>query len=184
MKGRIRPPRFLSVIEHPSSHHIGADGRGVLLDKFGITVHHPACTCKMGVTSGDPVDLHVKVGKIALNAVQHFGNEDTLVDVPLGDSVAVSANGIDLVLISTRTQTLSPEVFSNVGIDFSARKILIVKSIQHFYARFSPIAAHVIYMAAPGTCLPRFTEIPYQIASRHRWPMVDDPLGSPTGDAS
>jgi microcystin degradation protein MlrC len=133
---------------------------------------------KMGVTSGDPVDLHVTVGKIALDAIQHFGNEGAEMDVPLGNSVAVSANGIDLVLISTRTQTLSPEVFTNVGIDPLSKKILVVKSIQHFYARFAPIAAKVIYMAAPGTCLPDFTAIPYQIASRNRWPMTEDPLGA------
>lgn len=139
---------------------------------------------KMGVTSGDPVDLHVTVGKIALDAVQHFGNDDTQIDVPLGDSVAVSANGIDLVLISTRTQTFSPEVFTNVGIDPLNKKILVVKSIQHFYARFAPIAAHVLYIAAPGTCLPDFTAIPYQIASRNRWPMTQDPLGNPTGASS
>src|SRR5664279_168950 len=131
---------------------------------------------KMGVTSGDPVDLHVTVGKIALDAIQYFGPDDARQDVPIGNSVAVSANGIDLVLISTRTQTFSPEVFSNVGIDAGSKKILVVKSTQHFYARFAPIAAEVIYCVAPGAVAPAFKSIPYQVASRKRWPMVDDPL--------
>ena len=99
---------------------------------------------KMGVTSGNPVDLHVTVGKVALDAKQYFGPEGAVQEVPLGNSVAVSANGIDIVLISTRTQTFDPIVFTNVGIDPKARKILIVKSTQHFYARFAPIAAQVI----------------------------------------
>ncbi|MEP7293963.1 MAG: M81 family metallopeptidase, partial [Chloroflexota bacterium] len=132
---------------------------------------------KMGVMSGDPVDLHVTVGKIALNALQYFGPDDAIQEVPIGDSVAVSANGIDIVLISTRTQTFSPHVFTNVGIDPATKKILIVKSTQHFHARFAPIAAEIIYCSAPGAVAPTFKSIPYQIASRHRFPMVDDPLG-------
>ncbi|MCC6803647.1 MAG: M81 family metallopeptidase [Anaerolineae bacterium] len=132
---------------------------------------------KMGVMSGDPLDLHVTVGKIALGALQYFGPDDAIQEMPLGDSVAINANGIDIVLISTRTQTFSPHVFTNVGIDPGTRKILIVKSTQHFYARFAPIASEVIYVAAPGAVAPDFKSIPYQVASRHRYPMVDDPLG-------
>ena len=51
--------------------------------------------------------------------------------------------GIDIVAISKRTQTFSPEVFTNVGIDPMAKKILVVKSTQHFYAGFDPMAAKV-----------------------------------------
>lgn len=133
---------------------------------------------KMGPMSGDPLDLHVTVGKIALEAVQYFGPEETKQESLLGNSVAVNANGIDIVLISTRTQTFSPHVFTNVGIDPATRKMLIVKSTQHFYARFAPIASEVTYVAAPGAVAPDFKAIPYVVASRHRYPMVDDPLGT------
>ncbi len=133
---------------------------------------------KMGPMSGDPLDLHVTVGKVALDAVQYFGPEATKQEVPLGDSVAVNANGIDIVLISTRGQTFSPHVFTNVGIDPSAKKMLIVKSTQHFYARFAPIASEVVYVAAPGAVAPDFKAIPYEVASRDRYPMVENPLGT------
>jgi microcystin degradation protein MlrC len=128
---------------------------------------------KMGVMSGDPVDLHVTVGKVALDAIQYFGPDDARNDIPVGDSVAVSANGIDIVLISTRVQTFSPDVFTNVGIDPTKKSILIVKSTQHFYARFAPIASEVIYCAAPGAVAPTFKDTPYQVASLKRWPMTD-----------
>ncbi len=132
---------------------------------------------KMGIMSGSPVDLHVTVGKVALDALQYFGPDESRFEVPLGNSVAVSAKGIDIVLISTRTQTFSPDVFTNVGIDPKAKKLLIVKSTQHFYAGFAPIASEVIYASAPGAVAPTFTTIPYEVASRHRYPMVEDPLG-------
>ena len=132
---------------------------------------------KMGLMSGDPVDLTVTVGKIARDAVQYFGPEDRKQEVPIGDSVAVSANGIDIVLYSTRTQTFSPHVFTNVGIEPAARKLLVVKSTQHFYARFAPIAAEVIYIAPPGTVAPDFKAIPYQNVNRSLWPLIENPLG-------
>lgn len=131
---------------------------------------------KMGPMSGDPLDLHVKITGLAPNAIQYFGFDESRFDVLLGDTASIQINGIDVVLISNRTQTFSPEVFTNLGIDPLTRRLLIVKSTQHFYARFSPIAAEVIYVAAPGAVLPDFKNIPYQYADRNKYPIVDDPL--------
>ncbi len=131
---------------------------------------------KMGPMSGDPLDLHVKITGLAPNAIQYFGSEESYFEVLLGDTASIQINGIDVVLISNRTQTFSPEVFTNLGIDPLARRLLIVKSTQHFYARFAPIATEVIYVAAPGAVLPDFKNIPYQYADRNQYPIVDDPL--------
>ncbi|MBA3874921.1 MAG: M81 family metallopeptidase, partial [Anaerolineae bacterium] len=51
---------------------------------------------KMGPMSGDPVDIRVKVGKIARGATQMFAEGPS----PLGDAVALHGpNGIDIVVI-------------------------------------------------------------------------------------
>jgi microcystin degradation protein MlrC len=133
---------------------------------------------KMGKMSGDPLDVLVSVTGIAENAVQYFGYEDSYQIVPLGHSVSLHVAGIDIVLISTRTQTFSPHVFTNVGIDPNTKRLVIVKSTQHFYARFGPIASQVLYISAPGAVQPDFKSIPYQFASRNLYPIVDDPLGA------
>ena len=123
---------------------------------------------KMGPMSGAPVDLRVRVGKIVPNAFQIFGQGQA----KLGDSVALHGpNGIDIVLITHRTQTFSPHVFSNVGIDPTQKKILIVKSMQHFYAGFEPIAARILHVSTPGTLVPDMAQIPYQRASHNLWPL-------------
>lgn len=125
---------------------------------------------KMGPMSGNPVDLRVRVGKIARNATQRFGQGVG----KLGDAVALHGpNSIDIVAITHRTQTFSPEVFSNVGIDPTAKKILVVKSMQHFYAGFAPIAAEILYVAAPGALVPDFKQLPYRKARRDLWPLND-----------
>ncbi len=121
---------------------------------------------KLGPMSGDPLDLRVRIGQIARDATQRFGDGTQ----PLGDAVALhtddSGNGIDLVVNTRRTQSFSPHLFTNVGIDPTQKKILVVKSMQHFYAAFAPIAAKVIYVAAPGALVPDFSQLAYQKANR------------------
>ncbi len=124
---------------------------------------------KMGPMSGDPVDLRVRVGRIAHHAVQWFGKGTS----QLGDAVALYAgNGLDIVINSERTQTFSPHVFANVGIDPARKKILVVKSMQHFYAGFAPIATKVLYVAAPGALAPDLRQLPYVKANRTIWPLA------------
>ncbi|MBK9609532.1 MAG: MlrC C-terminal domain-containing protein [Betaproteobacteria bacterium] len=53
-------------------------------------------------------------------------------------------------MITKRTQALGLELFSNVGIDPLARKILVVKSTNHFMGKFGPIARRVIYIESDG----------------------------------
>ena len=124
---------------------------------------------KMGPMSGDPVDLRVRVGKIALNAMQVFGGGTG----KLGDAVALHGpNGIDIVAITHRTQTFSPHVFTNVGIDPAQKKILVVKSMQHFHAGFAPIAAQILYVSAPGSLVPDIAQIPFRRARKTLWPII------------
>lgn len=123
---------------------------------------------KMGPMSGDPVDLPVRIGKIVPNATQRFGGGSS----HLGTAVALHGpNGVDIVVNTLRMQTFSPHVFSNVGIDPLQKKILVVKSMQHFYAGFAPIAAKILYVAAPGTLVPNFKLLDYRKARRNIWPL-------------
>ncbi|HXF63941.1 MAG TPA: M81 family metallopeptidase [Caldilineaceae bacterium] len=124
---------------------------------------------KMGPMSGDPVDLRVRIGQIALNAAQQFGQGAN----KMGDAVALHGpNGLDIVVNSHRTQTFSPHVFSHVGINPLEKRILVVKSMQHFYAGFAPIAAEILYVATPGALAPDFRLLDYRKARRTLWPLV------------
>ncbi len=131
---------------------------------------------KMGPMSGDPLDLRVRVIGIIKDMTQEWPQQDGVMQIPCGDSVALHCNGLDIIVNSRRTQVFSPKVFSNFGIDPLQKRLLIVKSTQHFYAGFAPIASEVIYMAAPGAIAPLFREIPYQRVNRHKYPWIDDPF--------
>ncbi len=132
---------------------------------------------KMGPMSGDPLDLSVRVAGVIPDMQQYWLQNDGELAIPCGDSVALHCQGIDIIVNSDRGQVLSPTVFSNFGIDPKSKRLLVVKSTQHFYAGFAPIAHEIIYMAGPGAIPPRFTEIPYQRADLRKYPWLDDPFG-------
>lgn len=67
-------------------------------------------------------------------------------------------------------------MFTNFGIDVSQKRLLVVKSIQHFYAGFELIAAEILYMAAPGAVAPRMKDIEFSKANLDKFPWVDDPF--------
>ncbi len=127
---------------------------------------------KCGPLSGDPVDLEVTVRGAAEAITQRFGAAPD----NMGPSVWVSGRGIDLVLTTLRTQVFHPEGMTKLGLDPAARKIVVVKSTQHFHAGFAPIAGRILYAAAPGALTKDFTKIPYRKLTRPVWPRVADPF--------
>ncbi len=131
---------------------------------------------KMGPMSGDPLDLRVTVSGIIADMKQYWIQTDGDLAMDCGDSVALHCQGIDIIVNSSRGQVFSPGVFSNFGIDPNSKRLLVVKSTQHFYAGFAPIAAEIIYMAGPGAIPPLFTEIPYQRVDLNKYPWVDNPF--------
>ena len=43
----------------------------------------------------------------------------------------------------------------------STKKVVVVKSMQHFHAAYAPIASEVVYVAAPGALVPDWSLLPY-----------------------
>ena len=91
---------------------------------------------KIGPTSGQPIDAMVTVTALKRDCWQSFGPTQ----VPLGDCAAIKAGGVEVVLISNRTQALGLELFRNLDIEPTERRLVVVKSTNHFMAAFGPIA--------------------------------------------
>jgi microcystin degradation protein MlrC len=73
--------------------------------------------------------------------------------------------------------TLARAAPTAFGITADTHRVLVVKSIQHFYAAFAPIAAEVVYMAAPGAVAPIMEQIPLVRADLRKYPWVEAPFG-------
>ena len=92
---------------------------------------------------------------------------------PMGDCALVEAEGIEIVLVSIRNQALGTDVFTRLGCDLAAKRMIVVKSAQHFHAAFAKVAAQVIYVGAPGAATPHTATLPYTKIRRPRWPLDD-----------
>lgn len=126
---------------------------------------------KTSALAGNPIDAKVTVQRNERNAVQSFGASV----VPLGDCSVIRLGGIEVVLNSNRSQAFSPDLFTNLGIDITQRKVLVVKSTNHFHGAFSDVASQIIYAAVEGPYPNDPTKTPYKNLTRAIWPIVEDP---------
>lgn len=122
---------------------------------------------KTGPASGQPIDAQVTVTGLARDCTQSFGPTQ----VRLGDCACVRVGGVEVVLIANRTQALGLELFRNVGVEPTERKILVVKSTNHFHAAFGPIADAVLYVESDGPLPRQYERIPYIRIQRPIWPL-------------
>jgi microcystin degradation protein MlrC len=114
-----------------------AEPGGVLRLRFGG---------KTAGTNDEPLEETVTVRAVTDDLVIPF--QDSIVS--LGAAASITIGNLDVVLATGRAQTFSPPVFTSLGIDLSQKKIVVVKSANHFYAAFAPIARDVLYVDCDG----------------------------------
>ena len=129
---------------------------------------------KCGPASGDPVDLMVTVQRVRLDHEQAgLGGGRSF----FGPSVWVSADGVDLVLVTRRLQTFAPDAFTGIGISLHDKAAVVVKSSQHFQAAFAPVAREVRYVSGPGALSFDYATLPYTKRTIPFWPRSANPFG-------
>ncbi|MFJ5370423.1 M81 family metallopeptidase [Bosea sp. CER48] len=126
---------------------------------------------KAAPSSGRPIDAVVKVVGVTEDLLIPFEQSW----VSLGTAAAIRIGQLDIVLASTRAQTFSPPVFTDLGVDLSAKKVVVVKSSNHFHAAFAPIAASVLYLDSGGPYPPDASKIPYTKVRRPFSPLDPNP---------
>lgn len=147
--------------------HVAGEGARMML-RFGA---------KSAPHTGQPIDAEIEVLKNIRNAEQRFGESV----VPIGDASLIKVDGIEVILNSTRAQCFDTSLFSNFGVNPGERKILVVKSTNHFHQSFAQISPLILYCAAghPYPNDPRKTE--YKKAPRDIWP-INEGLTKPSDD--
>ena len=122
---------------------------------------------KSGPVSGAPIDVRVTVRAI----VEAHSQKTYDGRAPFGASAWVETEaGIAILLVSVRNQIMGRDDFTGMGMRLDDRQIIVVKSAQHFYADFAPIAAEVHYVSTPGAVPPDFATIDYKVRSLDYWP--------------
>ena len=96
----------------------------------------------------------------------------------LGKTAVVRLVGteVDIILNSNRTQTFDPDIFTNLSLDPRQKQVLLVKSTNHFYAAFAPLAQHILHVAVPTGYPSDPATAPYRKLTRALWPRVAQPF--------
>jgi microcystin degradation protein MlrC len=110
----------------------------------------------------------------------HFKNDGPMnagVDTDMGPTAVLRLDGIDVIVISNRIQTIDLQVFLSQGIDPAAKSVVVVKSVQHFRAAFAPIARDIVLVDSGGICSPDFSRLKFTRLRRPIWPFdgINDP---------
>lgn len=135
---------------------------------------------KSAPLTGDPVDAVVRVLRVAPDAQMRFGASV----VPFGPAVrlalldaAGTETGIEVILNTVRAQSYDPSLFTALGIEPLACRILVIKSTNHFYAAFAPIASEIIYCSAGQPYPNDPATTPYRHVRTDIWPRSDHSAG-------
>ncbi len=127
---------------------------------------------------GAPIKARVVVKMLSDGVFKNDGPMNAGVETTMGPTAVLRLDGIDIVTISRRIQTIDLQVFLSQGIDPTAKSVLVVKSVQHFRAAYGPIAREVIVVDSGGICSPDIGRLKFTRLRRPIWPLdgVNDPL--------
>ena len=88
-----------------------------------------------------------------------------------GPTVVLRVEGIDILVTTLPAQMLDLQQFKAFGIAPQAKKVVAIKSMQHFRAAFEPIAGRVIVCDSGALCTPDYTALPYTRIARPIYPL-------------
>ena len=91
-----------------------------------------------------------------------------------GPTAVIDVDGIEVLVVSEAQQMVDLQQLRSFGIEPTARRVLALKSMQHFRAAFEPIAGKVTVCDAGALATPRAERRSYIRVPRPLWPLDKD----------
>ena len=91
----------------------------------------------------------------------------------MGKTAVLKIEGLTIIVSSLRVQTFDLEMFRAHGIEPTAQKILVVKSVVHFKAAFSQAFSRLVVLDMPNVCPLNERVIPFTRVPRPIYPLDD-----------
>jgi microcystin degradation protein MlrC len=88
-----------------------------------------------------------------------------------GPSAVLKVKGVEILVVSIARQILDLQQFRAFGIDPQRKRVVALKSMQHFRAAFEPIAGQVIVCDSGALCTPCYDRLPYLNVPRPIFPL-------------
>ncbi len=90
-----------------------------------------------------------------------------------GATAVLCVEGIDILIVSIAHQLLDLRQFETFGIDPGQKRVVALKSMQHFRAVFDPIAGRIIVCDSRALCTVNFAGLDYRNVRRPIYPLDD-----------
>jgi microcystin degradation protein MlrC len=87
-----------------------------------------------------------------------------------GDTAVIQVDGIEVLVVSRRAQILDLQQFKAFGIEPEKKKVVALKSMQHFRAAFEPIAGEIIVCDSGALCTLDYALLPFARIPRPLFP--------------
>lgn len=88
-----------------------------------------------------------------------------------GPTAVLRTQGIDILIVSIAHQLLDLRQFETFGIDPRTRRIVALKSMQHFRAAFEPIAGRILVCDSGALCTVNYAAMDYHVVPRPIFPL-------------
>ncbi len=146
-------------------------------------LHHHTVGETVTVTMGGKGDPNFGGGPLTVTGViRHLSNGDYIGDGPIqgglshsfGPTAVIDLDGIEVLVVTEAQQMVDLQQLRAFGIEPTKRRVLALKSMQHFRAAFEPIAGRVIVCDAGALATPKAERRPYIRAPRPLWPLERD----------
>lgn len=143
-----------------------------------LMAHEPGA--RVALTLGGKTDprfgggpLHVEAELVVLSD-GHFTGDGPMtggLSDSFGPSAVVRIDGIEVLVTTLARQMMDLQQFKAFGIDPTSKRIVAIKSMQHFRAAFEPIAGQVIVCDSGALCTPAYDRMPYKKVPRPIYPL-------------
>lgn len=120
---------------------------------------------------GGPLTLTGRIERLSDGAYRGDGPMLGGLDRSYGPTAVLKVDGIEILIVTEREQMLDRQQLLAFGIDPTRRRVLALKSMQHFRAAFEPIAGKVIVCDSGALSTPKMTRRPYVRVKRPIWPL-------------
>jgi microcystin degradation protein MlrC len=88
-----------------------------------------------------------------------------------GATAVVRVGAIEILIVSQRSQMLDLAQFKTFGIEPESKRVVALKSMQHFRAAFEPMAGQVIVCDSGALCTMDYSRLPFAKVPRPVFPL-------------
>jgi microcystin degradation protein MlrC len=91
-----------------------------------------------------------------------------------GPTAVIQVQGVEILVVSLRGQVLDLQQLKAFGIHPEQKRVVVLKSMQHFRAAFEPIAGEIMVCDSGALCTLDYAQLPFTQVPRPLFPLDRD----------